>query len=337
MVRGQAAVLAGLLVAVAALGATWEAAAISLAVGLAGMALRRKYRHDLERTPSILPPHRDRLDLIVSGDLRTTTSVGLAVSVTLILGDVNAPAGVGALRSVLLALLVVGACVYLSSLVDWYVVLPRISGQLGARPCRLHLDQEPGAWPGTWRETTRWWYLHRLVAAVTLRFGLGYAFALAASSFITFELGPRIVSIGVLGIFAEYTPIRLAPIAREAMHSQLFLGRTVRRVRLAQRVRWQLRLGPVSLFALHWKTPKRESVSDREYVYDVSVEGVQLVSAAPREEVSERKDFEREPERVRLKDVDEVKAGKPPFSGCDGRCSGINWYCIENPRCFETK
>jgi hypothetical protein len=26
-----------------------------------------------------------------------------------------------------------------------------------------------------------------------------------------------------------------------------------------------------------------------------------------------------------------------PFSGCKGGCSGINWYCIENPRCFAPK
>jgi hypothetical protein len=337
MVRGQAVVLALLLVAAAVLGARWEAVGIAAGVGLAGMALRWKYRSDLRRTESAAPPHRDRLDLMVSGDLRTTCLVALAVAVTVILGSVDAPDGVGTARSVVVALTAVAACIYVSSLVDWYVMLPRISGQLGARPCRSQLGEEPGVWPGTWRETTRWWYLHRLVAAVAFRFGLGYAVTLAVSGFITFELGPRLVSTGLLGVFAEYSPLRLAPAAREAMHPRLVIGRTVRRVHREQQVRWQLRLGPLVLFALHRKTPVPESVSEREYVYDVSVEGVQLVPVASRERTSKR-DFEREPLRVKLKDVDEAVPGEVPFSGCaGGRCSGINWYCIENPRCFETK
>lgn len=338
MVRAQAVVLALLLIAVATLGAPWEAAVIATGVGLAGMALRWKYGTDLRRTTSVLPPHRDRLDLIVSGDLRATTLIGLAVALTLILGAVEPPDGVGTARSVLLALLVVGAFIYVSSFADWYLILPRISGQLGARPCRSHLGQEPGVWPNTWRETTTWWYVHRLIAALALRFGLGYTVTLIVSGFITFELGPRLFSAGVLGLFAEYSPLRLAPVSREAMHPQLVVGRTVRRVRREQRVHWQLRMGPVTLFALHRKTSVPENVSDREYVYDVSVEGVQLVPVASREETSERVDFEREPLRVQLKDVDEAVPGEPPFSGCEGgRCSGINWYCIENPRCFRTK
>lgn len=337
MVRGQAVVVAALLIAAAALGARWETGAIAVGVGLAGMALRWKYRRDLGRTPSTLPPHRDRLDIIVSGDLRTTTLVGLSVAVTLILGGADAPHGVGTARSVSVALLAVASCIYMSSLVDWYVVMPRISGQLGARPCRAGLGQEPGVWPATWPETTRWWYIHRLVAAVAFRYGLGYALTLAVSGLITFEVGPRIVSTGLLGVFAEYSPLRLAPAVREAMQTRLFVGRTVRRVQLERRVRAELRLGPLSLFVLHRKTPRPERVSEREYVYDVSAEGVKLVSAASREAAPERADFEREPLRIDLKDVDVVEPGEPPFSGCDRRCSGINWYCIENPRCFETK
>jgi len=337
-VRGQAVALAVLLVAVAALGAPWEAGAIAIGVGLAGMALRWKYRSDLRQAGGVLPSHRDRLDLIVSGDLRALSLVGLAVALTLILGGVERPDGVGTARSVALALLAMWSCIYVSSLVDWYVILPRVTGQLGARPCRSHLGQEPGVWPKTWCETTRWWYFHRLVAAVAFRFGLGYAVALLVSGFITFEVGPRLFAAGVLGLFAEYSPLRLAPVSREAMRPRLVVGRTIRRVRRGQHYRWQLGVGAVTLFGLRRKTPVRESVSDREYVYDVSVEGVRLVPAASREGTSGPDNFERDPPTIRLKDVDETVPGEPQFSGCEGgRCSGINWYCIENPRCFEKK
>jgi hypothetical protein len=337
-VRGQAIVLTLLLVAAAALGAPWEAGALAVGVAIAGFALRWKYLHDLGRTPSVLPPHRERLDLLVTSDLRMATLLGLAVSATLLLTDADTPHGVGTIRSVLVTLAVTTSVIYLSSLVDWYVILPRISGQLGARPCRSHLaGQEPGPWPRTWRETTQWWYYHRLAAAVGFRSGLSYALALAISGVVTYTVDLRVVTIGALALFAEYSPLRLAPAAREAMHPQLFVGRTVRRVQRERQVRWEKRIGSVTLFALHRKTPTPGSVSEREYVFDVAAEGVQLVAVDPREAEPAPDNFEREPLRTQLKNVDEVVPGEPSFSGCEGRCSRINWYCIENPRCFETK
>jgi hypothetical protein len=337
-VRGQAIVLTILLIATAGLGAAWEAGALATGLAVGGFALRWKYLHDLGRTPSVLPPHRERLDLLVTADLRMATLLGLALPATLLLAGVGAPGGVGTIRSVVVTLAVTVLVIYLSSLVDWYVILPRISGQLGARPCRSHLArQKPGPWPRTWRETTQWWYIHRLVAAVVFRFGLSYALALAISGVVTYTVDLRIVTIGALALFAEYSPLRLAPVAREAMHPQLFVGRTVHRVRRERQVRWEKRIGSVTLFALHRKTPEPEFTSKREYVYDVAAEGVQLVPVGPREAEPAPEDFEREPLRIRLKDVDEVAPGEPPFTGCEGRCSGINWYCIENVRCFETK
>jgi len=331
-------VLTILLIAAAVLGAPIETAAFAAGTAVAGLALRWKYLRDLRRTPSVLPPHRERLDLLVTADLRMATLLGLVTAGTLLLVGATPPDGVGTARSVVLTLTAATMVIYLSSLVDWYAILPRVSGQLGARPCRSHLEeQEPGVWPRTWQETTKWWYYHRLVAAVAFRFGLSYALALAISGFVTYELDLRIVTIGALALFVEYSPFRLAPAAREGMNPELWVGRTVHRVRRERAARWELRIGPVSFFTLHRKTPAAASTSAREYVYDVGAEGVKLVSAAKREGGVAPADFERETHRIRLKDVDEVLPGEPPFRGCEGRCSGINWYCIENPRCFETK
>jgi hypothetical protein len=118
IVRAQAVIVAVLFVAAAVLGAPSEVSAIAGAVGLAGMALRWKYRSDMRRSAGILPPHRDRLDLLVSGDLRASVLLGLAIALTLILGGVDPPDGMGAARSVVLTLLSVASCIYLSSLVD---------------------------------------------------------------------------------------------------------------------------------------------------------------------------------------------------------------------------
>lgn len=83
----------------------------------------------------------------------------------------------------------------------------------------------------------------------------------------------------------------------------------------------------------------------REYVYDVSLEAVQFVAVAkyegkdvPRYDNDGQMLYERDLAKVLVRDV-EASTPEPaePFPGCNGRCSGINWYCIENPRCFATK
>jgi len=74
--------------------------------------------------------------------------------------------GIAPISAVLLG--VTAAIILLSSLIDWYVILPRISGLLGIRPCR-EPDTDFPRRPQTWREVTRWWYIHRIIAALALR------------------------------------------------------------------------------------------------------------------------------------------------------------------------
>lgn len=337
IIRLQAIVLMVLGVAAAVLGAVWEAASVALAIAVFGGALWLKYISDLRRTKGLLPPHRDRLDLLVCGDLRVAAGIALAVSVSLIMGDIGPPTNVGTARSVTLALLAVAGCVYVSSLIDWFLIMPRISGQLGARPCRSHLGEEPGVWPKTWRSTTSWWYIHRLLAAAAFRFGLSYSITLLISGFVDLEFGRRLIVVAALGVFAEYSVFGMRAVAREAMHPHLTVGRTVRRLRRDQRYRWQRKIGPFS-FGIAREPGSPVSTSPREYVYDVSAEGVQLVPVRSREKLRERNEFERKNlTRVKHKDVDLVEPAKP-FAGCeDGRCSKINWYCVENRRCYERK
>src|ERR1043165_5483738 len=95
------------------------------------------------------------------------------------------------------------AGVYLSSLVDWFVILPRISGMLGPRPCRASELRHP-RFPHTWRETTRYWLVHRSVAFLLLRFGLGYALALTLHRYISVRGGVTIVVGATFGLFGSY-------------------------------------------------------------------------------------------------------------------------------------
>jgi hypothetical protein len=105
----------------------------------------------------------------------------------------------------------------------------------------------------------------------------------------------------------------LGPAAKEWMHPRLVIGRTV-----------------------------SNRFGERRYVFDVAIEGVQVVPADKFEEWAEqvlsgkRPEFERHPERVPLANVDEMGDANR-YVGCDRHCAGISWYCIENEDCFKPK
>jgi hypothetical protein len=346
IIRGQAVVSVGLLVGTILLGAEAEGLACAGAVGALGFLLWLRYRGDVRSsgTRGETRTQRARLDVFVAGDLRLAVAVPVAVGTIVLVYRHGAPSDVGTLRSVLTAISIVWSVIYLSSLVDWYVVLPRISGQLGFRPCRAgDADHAAPRYPKSWRETTRVWYLHRLVTALVVRYGISYAATLAISGLVSFPLGSRLAVVGGLSILNAYGPVALLPIGREAFHVRIQVGQTVRRIQ-TERVKGQWRLGPLHLSTTAPdRTPKAISLGEREYVYDVSAEGVDLVSASGRE----REDpppggprFVRSPTPVRAKDMDALEPCPEgeEFRGCEnGRCSGINWYCVENPEAFDQK
>lgn len=338
-VRGQALTLAALLGVAVTFGAEKLALGCSLVAALLAWGLQLKYRGDVRAAQAAVPRHRERLDLIVAGDARAAFGLGIAVSAFAVwVGDYEQPVG-DALRSASIPLLIVAATVYLSSLVDWYVILPRIGGLLGARPCRLS-SGEPPTFPRTWRETTRWWYMHRIVAALVLRFGLSYAVALSLSDLLSLGVETRLVASAAVVSFSAY--LKAIPAAvREAGHPRLVVGRTVRRRDTHRRVLFTLRIKRRTLLRVpSWKREPTGTPMQREYVFDVSIEGVQLVPVAPREALetvgAQAVDYERDPRRIALREVDAAEPSTP-FAGCENACSGISWYCIENPRCFEPK
>lgn len=245
--------------------------------------------------------------------------------------------GLAVTAPILLAVAASG--VYLSSLVDWYIILPRISGLLGPRPCRDR-DERFVAFPSTWRSTTQWWYIHRIASALLLRFGLSLAVVIAIGESLGVPFGADVVAGALVGGFATY--IAAVPRAfREAGNPAMIVGQTVHAPTYAPR-------DVESRFArLITRLPlighKPGPLGPREYVYDVALEGVKVVEANPREGKVLNNGrprpvkFQREARSVELRDVRTSKPGDPDFHGCKGRCSGISWYCIENPDCFKSK
>jgi hypothetical protein len=341
-VRAQAGALALALIVAALQGPAVAALVCTGATALIAGVLHLRYRGDLRAARvDVVPQHRERLDLIVAGDLRAVLALGAVAGGFMLFLNVEPPdLGIAPISAVLLG--VTAAIILLSSLVDWYVILPRISGLLGIRPCR-EPDTDFPRRPQTWREVTRWWYIHRIIAALALRFGLSFAISLTVSEHMDVPYGASIVAGAAVGFLASYVAaVRKA--AWQAGHPSLVVGRTVRRRTVKRKPL------TITVFGRKVKLPylTRAEVREmrpREYVYDVSLEAVQLVAAAkyegedvPRYEKDGKMVYERDLAKVLVRDV-EASTPEPaePFAGCDRRCSGINWYCIENPRCFATK
>jgi hypothetical protein len=338
-VRGMALVLALVLVGATVLGASVAALACAGTATVVAWGLHRKYRRDVQVADARIPPHRERLDLIVAGDARAALGLGVVLGAFALAFRPGGPHLVsGAVEAATIPVAVVITTVYLSSLVDWYITLPRISGLLGARPCRPSTG-DPPTFPASWAETTRWWYIHRIVAALVLRFGLAYAVTLAVSDLLGLGVESRLLGSAAVGSFSAYL-LAVPRAVWEAGHPRLVVGQTVRRQRTRRKSLWELRLRGRTIARLPGR--KREAVGgkrQREYVYDVSLEGVQVVPTRARESrriAGGATEYERNPKRIPLREIDTADPARP-FSGCDETCSGINWYCIENPRCFEPK
>ncbi len=340
-VRGQAVALALALLLLALQGPAIAALACAAVTALGAGVLYLRYRGDLLAAGvKEVPWHRQRPDLIVAGDTRAAlVTGGVAAAIVLAFSVEQLDLGIAPASAVLLGITAV--IILLSSLIDWYVILPRISGLLGIRPCR-EPDRDFPRRPETWREITRWWYIHRIVAALALRFGLSFAITFTVSHHTTVPHGAGIVAGAAVGFLASYlAAVRSA--AWQAGHLTLIVGRSVRR-RDVHRVPRTISLFGRRLKLPYLTTPVVGDFRSREYVYDVALEAVQLASIAKRERREAPRDsegnisYERDPAKLLVKDID-ASTPQPaePFVGCECRCSGINWYCIENPRCFATK
>ena len=324
-VRAHAVVLAALLIASGVLGASLLALLCAVSGSVVAALLHMRYQHDVAVTEATVPPHRNKLDDVVASDaIAAFGPATLLIVVSWVIG-LNPSGDAAATARIAVGFLAIAAtAIYLSSLVDWYVILPRVSGQLGARPCR---DRDPRfPFPHSWKEVTRWWYIHRIVATVAFRFLLAAAIAAVLGQFIGIGEETKIIAGLVLGVFATYIST-LSSAVFQGAQPKLLVGETVLVRPRPRRQLWP----PFTM--VH-----PPDLRGRQYIIDVSLEGIHLTPAAPREqsELPEPK-FVSKADRLPLVSHDSARLSPQEFSGCAHRCSGINWYCIENPRCFEAK
>ena len=334
-VRFQVVILGASIACAGALWGGWVPPCCAL-VALAWLVyLRHRYRRDVERADGFRPTHRAALDSTVAGDAFVLLALAVAICAAFALFPIHPASWLHVCGKSLQAFAIGWTVVYASSLVDWYVVLPRISGQLCFRPCRSAEEEEEFSFPSTWREVTRWWYIHRVIAAVAFRGGLSAAIAIAAAAVTGVELLGRAVAWTALLAFGAYAfmtvirGVREAKQVGQAGHPKGFVGQTVKvERRLDQRTLWGAGRGRPAL-----------AIDGNHLVVDVALESIQLAEVAGREAdtLPAPIRFEKNFDSVPLSDVDAIRQAQPKFGGCREGCSGINWYCIENPRCYQPK
>jgi hypothetical protein len=316
-----------------AVGGAFDAAALAVCVGFASLlwllAMHLKYLRDLRKTKAAIPPHRAALDRLVTHDPLFTIVPATLFAALFLFGQIQPVVDEVAMHGAASALMPAALVIWGSSLVDWYVILPRISGQLGTRPCRAVLEAPAFPWPNTWKEVTRWWYVHRIAAALAFRVGLSTALAVVIGELSGLHQEARWFAGVAMLLFSGYAISTLARGTRQVGHAKGIVSETVRVAhRPPKRRKW-----------LPWLKLESLELDGRFYVVDIAIESVQVVSAKPYEAATlPRPDkFAKHPDEVPLENVKAIQQESRKFSGCEGRCSGVNWYCIENPRCFDPK
>src|SRR3954447_5470075 len=130
-------VLAIVLLAMAdfATAAVWTSIGLAVLAGLCFAESRRLLARG-GRADRTVPSHRARLDKIVLGQWVGASGLGAAAGLACMTYDFAPLAGTNRFVDTLIVGVTVGAIsVFFSSLIDWYVILPKISGLAGPAPC----------------------------------------------------------------------------------------------------------------------------------------------------------------------------------------------------------
>jgi hypothetical protein len=291
MTRYAGVLLAVLLVRVVTGGAAVAAFAAS-AVLLAGLILEAGYRiglHGAAARP--VPTHRRDLDRIVRlqwGGAGMAGVVLVAAAGLLDLGSIDPHRFLGAV--ITLGLIAIVA-IFISSLIDWYWILPRVSGILRPAPCEATGGQ-------LWARVTGVWLFHRAVATLIVT---GSLTGLCLYMGQTGKDDDKAIWFIVGGVFAAAT--------------LWFNSASLRALQLAFNPKRHVG----DLLDIHGR---------KSYIVDVSLQGAKyMLVATPRSEFVTKRDGSFALEDFGRYEPAEDR--EPPCTA--DVCGKINWYCRCNP------
>jgi hypothetical protein len=309
VIRIQAFFLSAFVVVLAIFGYPRRAAWIAAALLLIGLALRGAYAAFAQKP---LPDVRVELDRFMI--LLMAGAIGAAGALSVFVAIVGAPVHARniALDVWLTVPAVIAGLIYTSSLLDWYIVLPRLGGLGGwPQPCTVDVTVERTGW----RVLTQFWFGQRLITEF-----LSISSIDGAAIYLSFEDAKHIalwVTVGGLMTIVVST--------LSVAWAQGWSGLHNPSVRVG---------GCVRAFRPGWEPPLQSL-----YFLDLDLRRLGGVPTT-RERLS--RDGEEDPtafdptyREVKLTDTFDPLSGYAP--PCADGCRAVNWYCRHNPRAYDQK
>lgn len=245
--------------------------------------------------------HRRYLDRIVRSQWVALLLLGGAIAQGLEVGDIHPLDGDSdAVEAVVVAVSIGIVVIYASALVDWYWVLPKVSGIVAPPPCTTAVAK-------TYAGVTKVWYFHRAVATAVVTAliagtpayiaGTGTGGGASARALLTLlgaaaAIGFNAATAGTVWAFTQYLSPRLE------------VGSYVR---------------------------KRKDIDDPEpqdgYVSDVSVQGITV-----KLECDVDGTFVKDGDLLPYHEAQQVTKSNRRTPMCPSlqECQAANWYCLRN-------
>lgn len=314
-VRTQGLILAFVLLSVGAAGIRVLAIVGSLLTLVIWVRLVQPY---LRRRKQFTPPSTsavtersqlDRLMMRVALGAIASGPIGVAAGLAAGTANVTNPSVIAGSAAVVL----IAGGVYWSSLVDWYWVLPRVSGLLGHRSCRS--EPESGGATVSWEGVTRWWLTHRIVSAIAVAVGAsGLTAAVTA------------------GVAAAAGAKSIGQVMAAALAAFIVAGITIYRQFAA--AAFPLAMRPETYVGVAYKDRDLGPV----WPVDVGLEGIGVVTEQDHRarhlayELGNGPQFfhRKSDASVPLSEVVARRRGAASMGCSADSCSGLSWYCVQN-------
>lgn len=278
-------------------------AAAGIAVGIVAIGLALDASYIVRRQTDRLLDHRRNLDRIVRTQWAGIALTGLAAAGLSSMTDWTPLADAGTLvAAIVIGLAVAAPAVYVSSLVDWYWILPKIAGMIGLAPC----ERTGGR---MYAGVTKIWLFHRAAATTIVTFVLAGVPGFMATTASGGPEGSAWVILGsALAIGFNSVNDGITQAFRYALNPKICVGDVVR-----------VRVNP------------EDSGLQDAYVADVSIHGLKYKPIAELSAGDPR--FVDEGELMHNHEIERTRrspGAAPPCAGI-GSCRAVNWYCFRNP------
>jgi hypothetical protein len=287
--------------AIAARG--FPATALGLSIGLLAVGAALEASYLVRRRSDRVLSHRRGLDRVVRAQWIGIGVLGSLIAVAV--GHIDPPPLAHTaefVQTLVVGVAIAVPAIYVSSIVDWYWVLPKVSGMAGVAPCeRVGGEGFAGV--------TKIWLFHRAAATAIVTVVLaavpGY---MAGTTGDGSESAAWVILGSALAIGYNSVNTGLTTAFRYAFNPELYVGDIIR-VRA---------------------DPEDAGLKDA-YVVDVSIQGLKykLVEDALRGEPC----FLAKGEPLRIDDIATTRRSRQPRPPCPSvaSCQAANWYCFRNP------